>query len=83
MNVLKTKLITVAVCSILVIPVVFAAASPKEVYDNCKKEAASNEISTEDMQGYLRQCMEDAGIEAAEVDKTLKQNSSGNQDDQG
>ena len=70
----KAKLITVyMVAGLLASPFVFAESSPKEIFNQCKSKANEEVIPLEQMQQYLRQCMEEAGIDAADVDNTLQE----------
>ena len=72
MNYKVNLLAALIVASVVGIPTVFAASSPAEVYEQCKKEAEAGEVAPADMQNYLRGCMEENGIEAADVDGLLQ-----------
>lgn len=71
---LKSSLILSAIAaSMLVTPVLYAAQSPAEILNACKSEAEANEVSFEDMPKYLKQCMTDQGVTAADADKLLQE----------
>ena len=70
----KIKLAIAIIASGLVVgPVAFAEVTPKEIYKECQAKANEEMIPLGQMQQYLRQCMEDAGIEAADVDSTMQE----------
>lgn len=73
MKLFNSALLAAILAGFLITPVVMAeTSSPAEVLAACKKEAKDNEIADEDLQNYLRGCMEDSGIDAADVDNTLR-----------
>ena len=47
--------------------------SMAEVYKNCEKEAESNEVDDKDMRNWLKQCMTDNGLTAADADSTMEE----------
>lgn len=51
----------------------FAESSPKEIYNQCQSKANEEVIPLEQLQQYMRQCMEEAGIDAADVDSTMQE----------
>ena len=65
--------ITAIIAGVLVTPLAFAEVTPKEIYKQCQSNASEEMIPLGQMQQYLRQCMEDAGIEAADVDSTIQE----------
>ena len=70
----KIKLvITSVIAGVLVAPVAFAEATPKEIYNQCQSNAGDEMIPLGETQKYIRKCMEDAGIEAADVDSTMQE----------
>lgn len=80
----KVKLILISMlASIVVSPFAFAESTPKEIYNQCKGKANEDMVPLEQMQQYMRQCMEDAGIDAADVDSTMQEMmpAPGNSDD--
>ncbi len=56
-----------------VTPVVMAEVTPVDVLKQCQKDAKESLVSIDEMQGFLRQCMEDAGIESADVDGAMQE----------
>ena len=48
------------------------ADNAADVYAQCKQDASSSEVSGDDMDGFIRKCMEDNGIDAEDIDKVLK-----------
>lgn len=59
------------VAGIIGAQVVVAEATPAQVLAQCKKDAQADGIAAEDMQGYVRACLEDHGIEAADAESTV------------
>lgn len=72
MNQLIKQLAAVALTTVFAVP--FAMAStPAEVYNQCKKEAVGEEVASSEMEGYIRQCMEDRGIDSADIDAVFQE----------
>ena len=70
----KIKLvITSVIAGVLAAPVAFAEVTPKEIYKQCQSNASDEMIPLGETQQYIRKCMEDAGIEAADVDSTMQE----------
>ncbi|MGD8567272.1 MAG: hypothetical protein PVJ39_04255 [Gammaproteobacteria bacterium] len=74
MKLFNFALLASILAGFLITPMAMAeASSPAEIMAACKKEAKDNEIADEDLQNYVRGCMEDSGIDAADVDNLLQQ----------
>jgi esterase/lipase len=65
--------IVAAVVGALLAPLAFAEVTPKDIFKQCQANANEEMIPLGQLQQYLRQCMEDAGIDAAIVDDTMKE----------
>jgi len=68
----KVNLLAAAiVAGIVAMPMAFAA-SPSEVFVQCKKEAETEEVDAKDVQNYIRGCMKENGVESADIDGVLQ-----------
>lgn len=65
--------IVVLIIGVLQAPLTFAEVTPKDIFKQCQANANDEMIPPDQMQQYLRQCMEDAGIEAVIVNDTMKE----------
>lgn len=52
--------------------VAMADSSPADVYTQCKQDAASAEVPAAEMDDFIQKCMEDNGVDAADIDKAMK-----------
>lgn len=62
--------------------VVVAESTPAQIMAQCKKDAQADGIAPEDMQGYIRSCLDDNGIEAADADALMNESTPENTDGQ-
>jgi len=75
---MRTKaatLLSAMLVATLATPVYVKAATSEsmaEVYKSCEKEAESNEVDDADMRNWLKRCLTDNGLTAADADSTLE-----------
>lgn len=68
------SVVTLTVLSLATATVAFAdEMTPTQILQKCKKEAISEEIPAADISAFMHQCLEDYGVEPAEIDTLLKE----------
>ncbi|WP_455207717.1 hypothetical protein [Kaarinaea lacus] len=75
MSIKAASLLSAMLVATLATPIYVQAASESmtEVFQNCSKEAEANEVDDKDMRNWLKRCMTDSGLTAADVDSTLEE----------
>lgn len=51
----------------------YAEVTPKDIFKQCQSNAKEDLIPLGHLEQYLHQCMEDAGVESADVDSTMQE----------
>lgn len=64
-------IIAAFVVSLFASPVFAADSEWSKVYKSCEKEAEKNEVEFSDLRNYIKGCMMESGISAADADSTL------------
>ena len=70
----KLKIMAASIIAgLFVTPIVMAEVTPVDILKQCQSNAKEELVPVEEVQGYLRQCMEDAGIESADVENAIQE----------
>jgi pseudouridine-5'-phosphate glycosidase len=75
MRIKAASLLSAMLVATLATPVYVQAANPsmEETFNKCQQEAESNEVEDKDMRTWLKRCMTDSGMTAADADTTLNE----------
>jgi hypothetical protein len=69
----KLLMIASVFVGILSMPALYAAQTPEQSLAQCKADAEKDEVAASDMRTYLRECLDEFGVAAADAEKLVDQ----------